>query len=422
MIAPPAPHRRSDRRALAFLGAAALLIRVVAAFAVERAARSRGTLCLFDDTLIYWQLAGAIRAGSAYAVDQFGILHHALRTPGYPVFLAACRAVLGDASTLAPRLVQAVLGAACVPLVWLLTRRVWPDQRSAALVAAGLAAFEPYWAATSALLLSEAVFVPLMLVMLCALAREWPPRGEVLAWRDLLSPIGASAGLAILVKPSWALAPPLFLLAWVIAERSRRSIVGAAVFASVVVVVMIPWWARNARVFDRFVPTALWAGASLYDGLNPEADGSSDMRFLARPEFRSLGEVEQDETLRQEALTFAREHPTRVLRLAIVKAARYWSPWPNASEFRASWSNLASAAVTLPLFALVAIGAWDHRREVRALVLLGGPLAYFFALHLVFVSSIRYRIPAMVPAFGLAGAGAVRVRSWLARNPSPEVG
>jgi len=137
------------------------------------------------------------------------------------------------------------------------------------------------------------------------------------------------------------------------------------------------------------------------------------MRFLERPEFRALGEVEQDRTLRDAALTFARENPGKVARLAVVKAMRFWSPWPNASEFRASWSNIASAAVTLPLFALLAVGVWDSRRDLRALILLGGPLLYFFFLHLVFVSSIRYRIPAMVPALGLASAGLMRVQGWI---------
>src|SRR4051812_39091264 len=83
------------------------------------------------------------------------------------------------------------------------------------------------------------------------------------------------------------------------------------------------------------------AGASLYDGWNPRADGSSDMRFLGFPEFRDLGEMEQDRVLRDRALEFARAHPGRVVHLAVVKAGRFWSPWPNAASFRSGAVNLA---------------------------------------------------------------------------------
>ena len=67
----------------------------------------------------------------------------------------------------------------------------------------------------------------------------------------------------------------------------------------------------------------------------------------------------------------------------------------------------------LPIFALILLGAWDRRRDPRALVLLAGPLLYFAALHMVFVGSIRYRIPAEVPAMGLAAIGAVQ---WAGRR------
>lgn len=410
MVEPLAPKSRSDRVPLAILTAMAGLLRVIAAFVVERKARGQGTLCLFDDTVLYWKLAEAIRAGGPYVVDQFGVPHFALRTPGYPLLLAACQALFGGTNTLAPRWVQAALGAACVPMVYALTRRVWPGARRAALLAAAFAAFEPYWAGTSALLLSEAAFVPLMLGTLWGLSVAWAPASEAaVTARAALLAAGAAAGAAVLVKPSWALAPPALLLAWMLADRSRHSRRGASWLILGLMVVMAPWWARNARALGRFVPTALWAGASLYDGLNPRADGSSDMRFLANPEFRTLGEVEQDRALRDAALGFARANPGRAVRLAIVKAGRFWSPWPNAAEFRASGTNLLSAAAVLPLFALLAIGLWAHRRDARALALLAGPLAYFFALHLIFVSSIRYRIPAMVPAFGLAADGWLRV-------------
>jgi hypothetical protein len=174
-------------------------------------------------------------------------------------------------------------------------------------------------------------------------------------------------------------------------------------------VVMAPWWVRNARLYGKFVPTALWMGASLYDGLSPRATGASDMTFLEDPEFWPLDEEAQDAALRDRAIAFARANPGRVLRLAAVKAARFWSPWPNAEAFSSPALAVASCLVTLPQFALMALGVWDRRRDRRALVLLGLPLVYVFLLHLVFVSSMRYRIPASVPALGLAAVGLKRV-------------
>ena len=398
---------RTPPRTLAIvmvLAGGGLAIRLVAAVLVERA-RPAGKLCLFDDTAIYWRLAEAIRLGRPYEVDQYGEMHRALRTPGYPLFLAACQVLFGASAPIGARLVQAALDAACVPMVFAITRRALPGCRDrVAVVAAALAAFEPYWVGLSALLLSEAVFVPLMLLMLWGMAALWDegesPRGRALVALGT----GLAAGASVLVKPSWALAVPAVLIAWMVARRDGRAFRGAAIVCLGVVMAMAPWWVRNAGLYGTFVPTAVWAGASLYDGLNPSADGSSDMRFLASPEFARLGEVEQDQAFRDRALAFARDHPGRVARLAAIKAGRFWSPWPNAKEFRATATNLASAAVTVPLFALLALGAWRHRRNARALVLLAGPLLYFFALHLIFVSSIRYRIPAEVPAFGLMAA------------------
>jgi hypothetical protein len=176
-----------------------------------------------------------------------------------------------------------------------------------------------------------------------------------------------------------------------------------------VVAVMGPWWVRNAQLYGKFVPTALWGGASLYDGLNPRATGASDMAFLGAPEFWPLDEETRDAVLYARAIDFVRTQPGRAAWLAVVKAGRFWSPWPNAEGFTAPLVAAASAVVTLPLFVVLGLGLWDRRRDARALALLALPLAYTFALHLAFVSSMRYRVPPLVPALGLAAVGVRRV-------------
>ena len=419
---PETPPRRLDHRAAITLGrfvACGFWLRVAAADAVQWATQRKGVPCVFPDTTIYWELASKLRRGEPFELTFYGALpHFALRTPGYPLFLAACQVVFGP-RLLAVRLVQSALGAWCVCLTAGLTRRalaarveppgtIW----ALPLIAAALAALDPYIVANSALVLSEALFLPLMMLAQWALSAVWEPSGNCSLNRrasfGLSVLAGAATGAAILARPSWALYPPLVLTAWVVLtpRGSRRPALGKAlVVALALSAVMAPWWARNASIYGKFVPTALWMGASLYDGLSPTATGASDMRFLAEPEFWPLDEEAQDSTLRGRALSFARSHPGRVLELAALKAARFWSPWPNAEGFRSPLLAVASMAVVLPQYALLALGAWHLRRDARALTLLGLPLAYTFLLHLVFVSSMRYRIPVLVPALGMAAVG-----------------
>jgi 4-amino-4-deoxy-L-arabinose transferase-like glycosyltransferase len=395
-----------------------LLVRILAADATQWLAARRGTRCLFPDTDIYWLLAQAIRRGGPYQVDQWGVPHFSLRTPGYPLFLALCQTLFGE-RTLPARLAQAALGAACVVLVYRLVRATWPGSHppgatgwTPALIAAALVAVEPYTVLTSAFLLSEALFLPLLLLGLWGLASAWQPDSPRSHPASALL-AGLALGAAVLVKPSFALFPPLVGLAWVVVSRRRSALLGAAVLGLGVALAMAPWWIRNANLYGRFVPTALWAGASLYDGLNPGADGGSDMAFLNAPDLQPLSEEDQDRVLRDRALAWARSHPGRALELALAKAARFWSPWPvgEGALARSPAAKLAGAVVTLPAYALLLAGLWRSRRDARALTLLAGALAYFAAIHVVFVSSIRYRIPGMAPALGLA---AVAASGWLA--------
>ena len=307
--ASPPESRAFDRLAsLSVVVAVAFWLRVAAAVAVQWAADRRGTLCLFPDTDTYWALAETIRRGTTYVIFYDTQPHYALRTPGYPLFLAACRWAFGDRG-LPARLVQAVLGAVSVAMVERLTRRAVPGDRpvrgrwTVPLAAAALAAVEPYTVFTSALLLSEAVFLPLMMAGQWCLAEAWAdgerarPRRRAWAWA---LGMGLASGAAVLVRPSWALFVPATLAAWIaLAGRGRRLDAArlAAVAALGAALVMAPWWARNARIYGRFVPTALWAGASLYDGLNPRATGASDMDFLNDPDIYPLGEQEQDALL-----------------------------------------------------------------------------------------------------------------------------
>ncbi|MBP3556447.1 MAG: phospholipid carrier-dependent glycosyltransferase [Thermoguttaceae bacterium] len=180
-------------------------------------------------------------------------------------------------------------------------------------------------------------------------------------------------------------------------------LVVAGATAVLFAVALAPWTLRNYRLTGRPIATSLQMGASLYDGWRPDADGSSDMRFVDK--FRRLElespsgpsnehfEIRLDERLKGAALDWARSNPGAVARLAAVKLARLWSPIPREPAF----STPALKTLLAVSFAPLLIGGLcgfcrSFRRRGAAWTLLI-PALYVSALHSIFVSSIRYRVP-----------------------------
>lgn len=355
----------------------------------------------------YWELAEKIAAGEEYAI--YDPPRRVLRMPGFPALLAATIKLTGG-SLLGARLVLAAVGMAACALVYWLGRELF-DQRTG-LLAAGIAAFSPVLAGFSVLVLSETLFAAGMLASLVAMAAlvktgfapEQRARG---LWLSLLT--GVLIGAANYARPSWLLAGPLFAFVYFLwSDDRRRALLRGAIVIAGLAIATAPWTVRNYLATGHPVVTTLWVGPSLYDGLNPDATGDSDMQFFETDAvMRRLGlsEYEMDRYYREKAWEFVRENPRRALELAFIKLGRFWKPWPNAEQFNQPLLSAAVAVWFIPLVALAVCGAWSGRRRFWPLALTAGPILYFTAIHIVFVSSLRYRLPAEYPLAILAAAG-----------------
>ena len=225
---------------------------------------------------------------------------------------------------------------------------------------------------------------------------------------------GCAAGAATLMRPSWLLFTPLVaLFAWLVSKPRAQQLRLAACTLLGLAVTMSPWWWRNTRAMGHFVPTSLQVGASWFDAWSPTATGASNLQpaEARAAELRAEGfppgvnaEYEIDRRLRQEAWQWARQHPVRAFQLAAIKFARMWNIWPNEPAFQ-SVAIGSAIAISYAFVLLTSLaGTWQFRRLGWPVALLWTPAVYLSAIHMIFVGSIRYREPAMLPLMVLGAA------------------
>jgi hypothetical protein len=287
-----------------------------------------------DDRNYDWLAQNIARSG-AYpkAGGADGPRPTAFRPPAYPYALGAVYRA-GGARMAEPRRrweaarrAQAVVGALTVALLGLLATKLWGRTRG--LLAMAAAAVYPPLVLVQGSLVSEVLFVPLVLAaMLAALAHRRSPRG--LRWA---AAAGVLAGLATLTRTNApVLLLPLALAVWTGRPRwSRRALSAPAALVLAAVLTVVPWTVRNAVVMGELIPLATQTGpalagtfnsTSLADHENPGAwrllRGVPEYRdlYLRRGELR---ETEMDRMMRARVRAYVAEHPEAVVRVG------YWN-------------------------------------------------------------------------------------------------
>src|SRR4051794_29781450 len=270
---------------------------------------------LVSDSAHYNDIARKVSEGRGVASTFPYLWVHptAFRPPLFPVLLGGAYAVFGVHIVVAQAL-NIVIGTGVVVLAALVAFRL--AGRTAALVAAGIAAISPALLANDGVVLTEPLALLLMLATLLALdgRRYW------LA--------GLFAGLLVLTRPSAQLfVPVIALYLLLVAVRraqpgSRRAALfagarRAVVFGLVAVVVVLPWVIRNDVVFGKplivtsngFNVAAIWSPLALQSGgfIDPIFDrrNASVLRFNQN---ENLNEADLDATLRKEGLDGLRTH------------------------------------------------------------------------------------------------------------------
>jgi hypothetical protein len=374
---------------------------------------SRDELEALPDQQQYLQIAHNVLNGQGYwfldprVADKV----YAFRMPGYPLFIAAC----GE-NVRTVRVAQAVVDASSVWAAYLLALLLFPaaNRRRVALLAAALVAFNPFLVYFCGLILSETLFVAMLMwsmVLLVAGQGDQQRKRRTLLWLGG----GMLLALSVLVRPSALLLAVVLGIGAAFVNRNERGSyhlrwplpVGTTMLLWLLVV-LTPWALRNDRVLHRWIWLDTNSGFTFYDGYNPEATGASDQRFVKdMPQLQHMGEVERSRYLQNLAIEWAKAHPRRVMELMRARLVRTWSPVPLSDQYSGRLYQLVGLCFSLPLDLLILWGLATAKLSRASKVFLLIPAIYLTGIHMLSVGSLRYRLPAEPPLALLAAGGLV---------------
>jgi len=366
-------------------------------------------------------------AGFAWGPNQ----PTSFRPPLYPLFIAFVWTLAGEKSLEAVRWVQILLALSSVLLLYHIGRRCF-DERTALLASAGLAVY-PSFLFFGVLLMTEVLFVTLLLLFILCFERLH--QGPTLA---LAAGTGGALGLAALTRSvMWPFIVVLAVLVWLTVPvgRRRRIFLVAAVIIGYATVVG-PWSARNTSLQGTFTVVDTMGGVNLMignyahtpeermwepRGLRGDKAWASSLPPTA-PDGATWTEGKKEKWALRQAVAFMADHPITTLRRAVLKFADFWG---LERDFIAgvrrghynppAWITMAGAAtITLAYVAVAlvaAIGVFLSPPQSGAHVFLLTLVLFVCGVHTVVFGHSRYHLP-LIPILLLYAAAAVTSGQW----------
>lgn len=385
---------------------------------------------LTDDQAYHVRSAQYLAEGQGYR-QPFSESPTARWPPGYPLILATLFAAVGP-SLLAAQLLNAVLGAVSVALVYLLGARLF--DRPVGLTAAALLALFPGQVFFSGLFMTEVVFTAGLLALLClTLARLSPHQHVSLRW---LVAAGLAIGGLAMVRGEAALLAVVLAVYWLVRGVPwRRVLAHTALVVGAMAAVFVPWTVRNVLQLDAPVIYTTISGGALIQGHAEGAGGGLEQeiyndlraRYADRPEPER--QVAENNAGIRDSLEFMVTHPLDELRLIPAKLYHLYEAdpggrtWAQFKRFGVEHENVLQRlgngyyffVLSLAVFAI----ATGPRRLFRGdrLILALVVLAWCFLFGFVYVGDGRYHF-ALIPLLCLFAA--FLVRTFLLEQPQGE--
>lgn len=347
----------------------------------------------------------------------------ATRPPLYPLFMYIIYYLSGAGNIFVVRLVQSVIGALTAVLTFKLTEKVF-DRKTAVWAGLLFAIYPAGWGYCD-LILSEALYTFFFIAGLYFFVDV--PRGT---FQDAFF-AGLLLGLATLTRTVLFLFPIPFALYYFIFYRKRFSYLPKlAVFMATFWIVLIPWFARNERVFEKPIMTTK-SGVDFY--LYNHSPfmfilynySLEDSEFMGDIVPWKLSEMERDSLAREVGVRWVKENPLLFIFKGIrmqwnffgVEREYIWSLiagyWGRIPRWQIALVFLIFAPtiyLLMPLFIWGVVYSWKKHQRIWNLLII---TAYFLAVTFAAYGFSRHRTPLNSVMMAFAGFALVNCSSIL---------
>jgi len=321
------------------------------------------------DARAYDRIGLNLAEGNGYREKMEGLLEldNAIERVGpmYEYFLGSIYYVFGHHYETV-WIAQAVLRTMSALLIYLITIKIFQDKQSKkkiALVATGIFGFYPDLIEISAMLMTETFYLFLFCLGLFLFFKYF---NKLNIYSAVM--LGLIFGLATLARPPVLfLIPIIFYYYW-----QKKNLKYLAVFIITIIIVFIPWTARNYSVYNKIIPFSAAGGYNFWIGNYHGANGEQESPPEARAYAREYGMAEISKESIKQFKNFVITHPLEFSKLTLLRINKYFSIirpmgfWFYQSGIGQAIMLLSSAIVSVILFVFGLAGvikSWDQKNE-----------------------------------------------------------
>lgn len=320
----------------------------------------------------------------------------ATHPPLFTLIVGGILKVLGTTSQMPILLFNTIVGAATVLFMRRAAGFLMDD--AAARLAAVWLAIDPAVIFFTPQLQTETLYTAMIVVFFWGLFDLWD---KPLSWRTAV--LGLWGGLSVACRSVFGAFPAFLFFALWRAKGFSRAFMFCLLLAPGWFLPSGLWTARNYFKYGALVPLSGQMGWTLYEGftLDRETVRNNPIQMGEEKKRLGLGGRETGPYFYAKWKAYVKENPLKSVGIVAGKAVLYWRPW--LYDPYTGWQRAVMGAYFTVLFAFALLGVRAARMSAAPWGAVAAVLLYHTAVHAVFLTTLRYRVP-LEPFIILAAA------------------